>query len=330
MSDSTPQTEPRTASVAAPGKVILVGEHAVVYGRPALAVPVWQTVATAQVQAQSATDPARGLLIVAQDIGRTLHLRTLDPGASPDEPLLVVARHTLAALGMAIPPNWRVTLHSQIPMASGMGSGAALSAALARGLFEMAGVLPEPAHISQLVYAGEEIYHGTPSGIDNTVVAYGQPIWFRKGEPPQVVKPARAFNLAIADNGVPASTRATVGHVRQLWQADPSRFDAIFTRIGELVAQARRALESGDRDALGAIFDANQDLLQQLEVSTPGLERLIEAARVAGARGAKLSGGGGGGNVIALVEDDTQEAVSQALYAAGAARVILTQIDNQA
>ena len=155
----------------APGKVILVGEHAVVYGRPAIAAPVWQTVATATIAPAA---PGSGCHIIAPDVG--LALRLADAG--DDEPLAVVTRLALARLGITRAPDWQITLHSDIPIASGMGSGAALSTALVRAVMLGAGHAAEPAEVSDLVYESERFYHGTPSGIDNTVVAYGMPIWF--------------------------------------------------------------------------------------------------------------------------------------------------------
>ncbi len=303
----------------APGKVILVGEHAVVYGRPAIAAPVWQTVATATIAAGA---PGSGCTITAPDVG--LSLRLADAG--DDEPLAVVTRLALERLGIDRAPDWRIDLYSEIPIASGMGSGAALSTALVRAIMLGAGQEPEPAFVSDLVYESERFYHGTPSGIDNTVVAYGMPIWFVKGQPPQPFEPGRPITLAIADSGIRSPTKETVGDVRRAWSEDPARYENIFDEIGRVVLAARHALEEGDAHALGGIMDANQALLEKLDVSSPVLERLIVAARQAGALGAKLSGGGRGGNIIALVDERVMQPVCDALAAAGARRVIVTQI----
>ncbi len=303
----------------APGKVILVGEHAVVYGRPAIAAPVWQAVATATVVPGA---PGSGCHISAPDVG--LSLRLADAG--DDEPLAVVTRLALARVGRDCAPDWQITLHSDIPIASGMGSGAALSTALVRSIMLAAGHAAEPAAVSELVYESERFYHGTPSGIDNTVVAYGMPIWFVKGQPPEPFTPARPILLAIADSGIRSPTKETVGDVRRAWSADPARFEGIFDEIGRTVLAARRALEAGEPRALGRIMDANQALLEMLDVSSPALATLIAAARQAGALGAKLSGGGRGGNIIALVDEQSAAGVGAALAAAGARRVIVTTI----
>ena len=303
----------------APGKVILVGEHAVVYGRPAIAAPVWQTVATATIAPAA---PGSGCHIIAPDVG--LALRLADAG--DDEPLAVVTRLALARLGITRAPDWQITLHSDIPIASGMGSGAALSTALVRAVMLGAGHAAEPAEVSDLVYESERFYHGTPSGIDNTVVAYGMPIWFVKGQPPEPFVPAQPISLAIADSGIRSPTKETVGDVRRAWSEDPARYEDIFDEIGRTVLDARHALEAGDSLELGRVMDANQTLLERLDVSSPVLATLIGAARKAGALGAKLSGGGRGGNMIALVDDRVMRPVCDALAAAGARRVIVTQI----
>ncbi len=303
----------------APAKVILLGEHAVVYGRPALAVPVWAVQARAEITARAA---GAGCLLVAADLGRSVRLAD----AGEDDATAKVARATLARLHMEPDPDWRIELRSTIPIAGGMGSGAALNAALVRALFAQAGQTVDPAVVSELVYLGEQTYHGTPSGIDNTVVAYARPVWFVKGQTPEVFTPGAAFHLLIADSGVPSPTKTTVAGVRQRRNADPARYEAIFDAVAELVAAARRAIERGDTLTLGQLFDRNHALLVEMGVSTAQLDALVAAARTAGALGAKLSGGGGGGNVIALVEEARAAAVAAALQRAGAVRVVTTTV----
>jgi mevalonate kinase len=303
----------------APGKVILAGEHAVVYGRPAIAVPVWERVARATIQPGVA---GSGCCIVARDLNRRICL--ID--APEDDAMALVARATLAHLQLPANPDWQIELTSEIPIASGLGSGAALNAALVRAIYAQAALTPDPAQVSSLVYLGEKIYHGTPSGIDNTVVAYGNPVWFVKGTPPTVFAPAQPFTLAIADSGVSSPTHETVSGVRQRRQLEPERYEHCFDAIGELVWEARQRIEAGESEALGPIFDRNHTLLQEIGVSTPLLDRLVTAAREAGALGAKLSGGGGGGNIIALIKKAAAPRVTAALQAAGAVRVVITTV----
>ena len=311
------------ATGEAPGKVILVGEHAVVYGRPAIAVPVWEATATATVTPGA---QGSGCVLHAHDIGQVL---TLSGGAEVEhEPLGLVTRAALREIGYDSDPDWRIDVRSDIPIASGMGSGAAVSAAVVRAIFAAADVEPSPQTVSELVYASEEMHHGTPSGIDNTVVSYGRPVWFVRGQEAVVFGAAAPFALAIADSGVAASTRVMVDGVRRRRAAAESAYDGWFDEIGEIAYAARAAIEQGRPERLGPLFDRNQGLLERMGVSTPLLEGLVHAARRAGALGAKLSGGGGGGNVIALVTQRTAQAVSEALIAAGAKRVIVTTVSN--
>jgi len=306
------------STASAPGKIILVGEHAVVYGRPAIAAPVWEV----QAQATVSDTPGEACRLVAPQIG--LNIRLAD--AAPDEPLALVARLALGKLGAASPPEWRIEARSDIPMASGLGSGAAISAAVARAIFAHAGREIDADALSQIVFASERIHHGRPSGIDNTVIAWEAPIWFVKGEAPQAVRPGRPFTIVIADSGVPASTRETVAHVRQGWERDQARYEGWFDEMGEIAAKARTAIEAGQLRRLGRLFDKNQTLLERIGVSSPTLERLIDAARHDGALGAKLSGGGRGGNVIALVEPAIAPSVEEGFLSAGAHRVITTTV----
>jgi len=301
----------------APGKAILFGEHAVVYGRPAIAVPVTQVHARAEV-----VPGEGGLILVAPDLGRQYDVTE----APPDDPLALTVRNTLAHLGERTVPDLRITVSSTIPLARGLGSGAAIATAIVRALAGYFGRELPPEEVSALVFQSEVLYHGTPSGVDNTVVAFGQPVYFVKGQPIERFVVGAPLRLAIGDTGVVSLTRVTVGDVRRGWESDRAAYEARFDAIADVVVRARQAIEAGDRLAVGRLMDENQGHLQALGVSSPELERLIEAARAAGALGAKLSGGGRGGNMIALVTPDREETVIAALRAAGAVGVIVTEV----
>jgi mevalonate kinase len=305
-------------SVSVPGKVILFGEHAVVYGRPAIAVPVTQVRAIATVEPGT---PGSGLAITASDLGKSISLAT----ARQNEPLAAAARFTLAHLSTP-EPDAILTISSTIPIASGLGSGTAVSAALVRALARFLGHTLGPAQVSELVFEVEKIHHGTPSGIDNTVVAYAQPVYFVRGRPVERLAVGAPFTLLIGDTGKRSSTKRVVEHVRQAWERNPARYDALFDQIGDIANEARQAIEAGDLDALGPLMEDNHELLIELGVSSSQLDELVEAARFGGAMGAKLSGAGQGGNMVALVEDDRVDEVTQALREAGAVRVICTRV----
>jgi mevalonate kinase len=216
-----------------------------------------------------------------------------------------------------------------------MGSGAAIGTALVRALAAHAGQELPPFEIAALVYDSERRYHGTPSGIDNTVVAFERAIWFVRGAPPtgeaarSAIEPLAVgapLALLVGDTGVRSATRLPVSAVREAWERQPERYEAVFDRVGELAYTARDALAMGDAPRLGTLLNANQALLEQIGVSSPELERLVAAARGAGALGAKLSGAGWGGVMIALVTPETQGSVAAALREAGATGVLATTL----
>jgi mevalonate kinase len=307
----------KQAIATAPGKIILFGEHAVVYGQPALAAPLGNLTAEATI---TESDPGSGLSIRADDLGLSLSL-----AEESSEGLSRAARLALDHCRCA-EPDAQISVSSSIPVASGLGSGAATSAALIKALAEYLGCGLEAEQLSGLVYEVEKLYHGTPSGIDNTVVCYEQPVFFVRGSEPDTFHIAQPFTLVIGDTGIKTPTHITVGAVRERWLKAPDELEAVFEQIGEITRQARRAIESGEVDGLGPLMGQNQAHLQTLGVSSPELDRLIESALDASALGAKLSGGGGGGIMIALVTGDSSERVGQALERAGAARVLRATI----
>jgi mevalonate kinase len=306
------------ATGSASGKVILCGEHSVVYGRPAIAVPV------SDLRAYAELLPVKvggGLRIVAPDLDARLRLAA----APPDHPLAAIVRLTLEHLDVSA-PDGALTVRSDLPIAAGLGSGAAVSAAIVRTLAAYFNRELTVAKISALTFEVEKIHHGTPSGIDNTVVAWEQPVFFVKKEPPERFAIGAPFELLIANSGVASSTREMVAGVRARHDAAPERYERLFDRMGEIARAARRAIEAGDVPALGALLDENHGLLQELGVSHPVLDRLVAAARKAGALGAKLTGAGGGGNVIALVGPERAAEVREAVRSAGATQIQHTTV----
>ncbi|MBP7687768.1 MAG: mevalonate kinase [Thermoflexales bacterium] len=306
-------------TASAPGKIILFGEHAVVYHRPAIAVPVSQVQAIVTI---AAGEP--GLTIHALDTGRTLDYAQ----AEPSDPLAAIVRVTLAHFGLPA-PDGILSIRSAIPIASGLGSGAAVSVAVVRALAAWFDLPIDDETVSRLSYEVEKLHHGTPSGIDNTVIAYNRPVYFVRGQPIQTFNVKRPFSVAIGNTGIASPTKIAVGDVRKGWEADRAQYEAWFDQVGAIANNARTAIEDGSIEQLGPLMDQNQKLLEHIGVSSVELEHLIGAAKAAGAAGAKLVGGGRGGNMIALIDATNRAAVVAALYAAGAVSVIATEIGNR-
>jgi len=318
----------------APGKVILFGEHAVVYGQPAIAVPVTQVQAKATVE----TGPeGQGITIVAEDLERSYSLDQ----APPDDALRAIVVGTLEHIGVDTKHDLTITVSSTIPIARGLGSGAAVSTAIVRALgqhfdrkrsgaqykhFEHLVHPLSPPTISDLVYETEKIHHGTPSGIDNTVVAFEKPVYFVRDQKIEIFSVKNPFLLAIADTGIASPTKIAVSHVRRAWERKRERYEELFDEIGTIADMARQAIVRGEIEAVGRLMNENHRLLQLMGVSSPELEGLVEAARQGGALGGKLSGAGRGGNVIALITQETRSRVDMMLRLAGAKDVIITEV----
>ena len=303
----------------APGKVILFGEHAVVYGQPAIAVPVTQVQARATVE----TGPeGQGITIIAEDLERSYTLEQ----APPDDALRAIVVSTLEHVGVGTKHDLAITISSTIPIARGLGSGAAISTAIVRALGQHFEHLLSPQTISNLVYETEKIHHGTPSGIDNTVIAFEKPVYFVKGQKIEIFSVETPFLLAIADTGIASPTKIAVSHVRRAWERERDKYEEIFDEIGTIAEMGRCAIERGEIETVGRLMNENHRLLQLMGVSSPELEGLVEAAREGGALGAKLSGAGRGGNIIALITQETRSRVELMLRLAGAKDIIVTEV----
>ena len=303
----------------APAKVILFGEHAVVYGQPAIAMPVTRVNATARIL--PLIDAPQGQIQVqAPDIQLDKKLTDLPE----DHPLAAAIRLTLTAIAPVHLPSLSVQISSTIPVAAGMGSSAATSVAIIHALSTFFGAHLSSEQISDLAFEVEKLHHGTPSGIDNNVIAHQQPVYFIKDQPIEFLKINHPTHWIVADTGEKTPTREAVAGVRERYQADPAAYTPILSAIGEITRQAREPLASGDLALLGPLLNENQDQLRMLGVSCDSLDGLIAAALQAGAFGAKLSGGGLGGNIISLANPEIAQSIAAALVQAGARHVITT------
>jgi mevalonate kinase len=273
---------------SAAGKVILLGEHAVVYGSRALVVGL----------DQGAEAEVRSAAISELVLGAERHRLAAAPGAAESVPARAF-RALLQALGA---PSVAARAQLAIPAGAGLGASAALGVALARGVTQLLGAagLPQPA-VAPAALAWENVFHGNASGVDTAAAEHAGCLSFRRGEAPQRLRPGRELQLVVAlvENG--ASTLRMVEGVAERRATDRARMDARLDAIAALVLRAQRCVEGGDLLELGQLMTQNHELLLELGVSTPGLDRAVRSALDHGALGAKLTGAGGGGCVVALV-----------------------------
>ncbi len=287
-------SSPRPASASAGGKVILLGEHAVVHGAPALALGLQRRVAVR--------------------LRPAAHAR-----ARPPEDDLLRQALGRACAAFDLPPEvLEVEVAGALPMAVGLGSSAALAVALTRAAAASAGVRLTPERLDAVADEIERLFHGTPSGVDATVAARGGALLFEAGPPRrwQRLRLERSLTFVVALSGERHRTAETVGLLGERVQAFPEVYRPVLDAIGALVRSARPALEKGDWGLLGRLMTMNHGLLRALGVSTPELDRLVERALSAGAHGAKLSGAGGGGAAVVIAGDDPTPVV-ESLRSAG-------------
>ncbi|MGH8234238.1 MAG: hydroxymethylglutaryl-CoA reductase, degradative [Rhodanobacteraceae bacterium] len=290
------------------GKAILLGEHAVVYGRHAIAVPVPMAIRARAEESKEGTS----LIIPRWGVEQRLHPGSKHPGS-----LLQSLELILQKLELTDRPL-RIQVYPSLPRANGLGGSAALAVAVIRALDRHCELGLTDQQICALSYECERVAHGTPSGIDNTVATYGQPLLFQRGEPP-VVEPlhfAKPLPMVIGLSGVESLTARTVGRVREAWQRNRKLYERIFDEIDSLAMQGIKALEAWDLQQFGELMNICQGQLNALQVSSWELEEMIQVARANGALGAKLTGGGGGGAMIALCPDEPGKVV-RALQQAG-------------
>lgn len=279
----------RTARAA--GKVILLGEHAVVYGAPALAAALDRgAVARAERAEQSRIVLGASAPVEGEDgeVGRAF----------------AALRASLGA------PEQVVTAELELPAGCGLGASAALGVAIARAVLLSSepdtelGADGARTRVLEAAAAWEGVFHGRASGVDAAAAASRGCIRFSRSEGAEPVRAARPLPVVVAVAGPPASTREMVEGVARLRARRPEMVDKTVSAIGALVQNARLCIEAGDLPGLGKLMDLNQMLLSGLMVSTEGIERACDAARRAGALGAKLTGAGGGGCVVALADLD--------------------------
>lgn len=307
---TTHDAETNAAHGTAFGKVILLGEHAVVYGRSALAAPI-----PLAVEAR-VSDAAEGVHL---SIERWGFRERLAPDAHTTGAAAILAL-LLARLSLDDRPV-HVDVFPNVPRAMGLGGSAALAVSIIRALDQHFRLDLTDADINDHAFASEQAAHGIPSGVDNTLATYGRPMLYRApvpGRPARFdeVALARPLPLVVGITGRESLTATTVARVAEAWRTHRDRYERIFDEIEALTTASADAARRGDCAELGDLMNRCHGNLRTLQVSTPELDELVRIARDQGAAGAKLTGGGGGGSMVALCPGGTEPVVN-AMKAAG-------------
>ncbi len=307
----------KRAIASAPGKTILFGEHFVVYGSPSIVMAISRRVYVA-VEKYEAEE-----VIVESDLGYT-GLFTGDiykpligglDGEFILKPIYIAAIKTLKFL--SINSGLKISINSEIPIASGLGSSASTFVATIAATAHLFGYSLNYRELFNLSLEAEEYVHGTPSGVDQTIAINGGLVEYNRFSGFEKIKSSVDIPLIIGNTGILRSTGKLVAKVRKFAEENPNTMESLLLQIGEIVGEAKNLLVKGDLEGLGILMDRNQELLRIIGVSHEKLEELILTAKRAGALGAKLTGAGGGGCMIALVTDKVRSSVAKAIEDAG-------------
>ena len=294
-----------STTAMANGKVILLGEHAVVYGKPAIAVPIKNAV----VAEVTDTDHSPEIKVPAWDIDDKLE--------QSNSVWWQAIQNVFKELDVA-DQKFAVHVKPNIPAAMGLGGSAAIAVAIVRAVSKHFKLELDNDEVNRFAFMCEKAAHGTPSGIDNTIATFGQPLLYQSGEQPRmdILELPKALNLVIGISDHPSLTVDMVAGVRERWRKNRALYDSLFENFAQVTESGLEALRNSDFRALGHMMTINHGLLSAIQVSSPELDRMVQVARDHGALGAKLTGAGGGGSMIALTEDKS-EAIARGLNRSG-------------
>lgn len=307
------------ARASAPAKVILFGEHFVVYNKPAVVLAVERRAyVTAKIRSDEKIIIKSKGMNISGVFSRNGSYQPIEGGCEAEsklKPVYIIAKRILFNASRNV--GLEIIIDSSIPIAAGLGSSAAVAVASAAATGRLLGLPLSRENIFKIALEAEKLIHGKPSGVDPAISTYGGILTYCRSTGINRLNVDTNLPLIIGDTGVKRITGEMVSHVSRLRERYPSLVDKIMEIGGELALLGIKALKDGDLETLGELMNLNHGLLCALGVSSREIEKLIHAARNSGALGAKLTGAGGGGCIIALSRHMHLKSVVNAIRSAG-------------
>ena len=308
----------QTANVSAHAKIILIGEHAVVYGQPAISLPL-KTIRT-----YACLKPSNN--------GQIIHSKLFDGDLQQVSDRLAGVKKLITTLLTRLATSntpFDLTITSDIPVERGMGSSAATALAITKAFYT---AFQQPLSEQILLTTAaisEKIVHGNPSGLDAATDNSQVPIYFIKNQCLRPLKLHVNGYLIVADTGIQGQTKEAVDAVQKLMQQQPTKTKQLITKLGQLTNAVVNMLANNQLVALGKAMNEAQVILKQLTVSSPALDKLVHVAQQYGALGSKLTGGGRGGCMISLTDTKSHAInIAQQLKQSGAKQTWIVPLEN--
>ncbi len=313
---------------SAPGKIILTGEHFVVYDEPALVVAIDRRVT---VKVAERKDKA---LRIVSDLGIAGvfedDLFRVEKGGTDSrsfiEPVKIAAETVMDKV--QVKQGLDIFIQSSIPVAAGLGSSSATAVATVASVGRILEANLSQKDISDLSLAAERFVHITPSGVDPAIATYGGVILYKRGEGITRFQDTPDLALVIGNTCLTRNTGNLIKHVRERRNRLYKVIDPLIELAGNLTRNAVEALRNGDLVKFGELMDVNHGLLVAVGVSNEVLDRLVYASRIAGALGAKLTGAGGGGCMVALCSREMLKKVAEAIHNVGGTPIIAEKVET--
>jgi len=290
-------------TASAPGKVILFGEHAMVYGELGIATAIEKR---AYVTVCELDEPK--IVVQSKNIDTAIELLN---NQKPEDPTTKAARLALAKCDKK-GQGLGIEINSQIPQSSGLGASAAIATATAAAILQMFKGELEILQLAEIAYEAEKTIHENPTGVETAITAVGGTISFQRGKV-EALK-TEPLSIVVGNTGLASNAEAMIGKVKQYIE-DPRMGCTLFS-IGGLVKQAKEAILHNEFTRIGNLMYKNHEYLRDLGVSSPELELLVKKAKNEGSPGAKLTGFGGGGSMFALAHDPKEMAAALGLAGA--------------